>query len=46
VDHGVDELWVADEPIGYTLLPDSDLMLGIESRPTEPRRRSPLQPTC
>jgi hypothetical protein len=31
-DHGVAELWAADELIGYTLLEDSDLMLHIEPR--------------
>jgi len=28
-DHGVAELWAADELIGFTLLEDSDLMLHI-----------------
>jgi hypothetical protein len=31
-DHGVAELWTADELIGYTILDDSDLMLRIEPR--------------
>jgi hypothetical protein len=31
-DHGVAELWTADELIGYTILGDSDLMLRIEPR--------------
>jgi hypothetical protein len=31
-DHGVAELWAADELIGYTILEDSDLMLRIEPR--------------
>ena len=31
-DHGVAELWVADELIGYTILDDGDLMLRIEPR--------------
>jgi hypothetical protein len=31
-DHGVAELWAANELIGYTILQDSDLMLRIEPR--------------
>jgi hypothetical protein len=31
-DHGVAELWAADELVGYTILQDSDLMLRIEPR--------------
>ncbi len=31
-DHGVAELWAAQELIGYTILEDSDLMLHIEPR--------------
>jgi hypothetical protein len=31
-DHGLAELWVADELIGYTIHDDSDLMLRIEPR--------------
>ena len=31
-DHGVAELWAANELIGYTVLQDSDLMLRIEPR--------------
>ena len=31
-DHGVAELWAAEELIGYTILEDSDLMLHIEPR--------------
>lgn len=31
-DHGVAELWAADELVGYTILEDSDLMLRIEPR--------------
>lgn len=31
-DHGVAELWAAEELIGYTRLEDSDLMLHIEPR--------------
>lgn len=31
-DHGVAELWAADELIGYTILHDTDLMLRIEPR--------------
>jgi len=31
-DHGVAELWAAEELIGYTILQDSDLMLHIEPR--------------
>jgi len=31
-DHGVAELWAADELIGYTILDDTDLMLRIEPR--------------
>jgi pyridoxal biosynthesis lyase PdxS len=37
-DHGVAELWTADELIGYTILADSDLMVHIEPR----RDRSPV----
>jgi hypothetical protein len=31
-DHGVAELWAADELVGYTILDDTDLMLRIEPR--------------
>ncbi len=31
-DHGVAELWAADELIGYTIIEDGDLMLHIEPR--------------
>ena len=31
-DHGVAELWAAEDLIGYTILQDSDLMLRIEPR--------------
>ena len=31
-DHGVAELWVADELIGYTILEDGDLILRVEPR--------------
>jgi hypothetical protein len=31
-DHGVAELWAADEMIGYTILDDAGLMLRIDAR--------------
>jgi hypothetical protein len=39
-EHGVAELWVADELIGYTILDGSDLMLHIEPAATEWRLSS------